>query len=87
MTAMSIHLTANAGIVIECPAGITLKSGASSVDVSPGGVYITGTPMAFINSGSMPAMTSDPSSGSPDSPEDPKDPDTADDGSKGTKLK
>ena len=86
MTAMSIHLTANAGIVIECPAGITLKSGASSVDVSPGGVFITGTPMAFINSGSMPAMTMDPSGGSPDSPQDPKDPDTADDGTKGTKL-
>jgi len=86
MTAMSIHLTANAGIVIECPAGITLKSGASSVDVSPGGVFITGTPMAFINSGSMPAMTMDPSGGSPDSPQDPQDPDTADDGSKGTKL-
>jgi type VI secretion system secreted protein VgrG len=87
MTAMSIHLTGQSGIVIECPAGITLKAGASSVDVSPGGVYITGTPMAFINSGSMPAMATDPSSGSPDSPEDPKDPDTADDGSKGTKLK
>jgi len=86
MTAMSIHLTANAGIVIECPAGITLKSGASSVDVSPGGVFITGTPMAFINSGSMPAMTMDPSGGSPESPQDPKDPDTADDGTKGTKL-
>ena len=86
MTAMSIHLTANAGIVIECPAGITLKSGASSVDVSPGGVFITGTPMAFINSGSMPAMTMDPTAGNPDSPEAPKDPDTADDGSKGTKL-
>ncbi len=87
MTAMSIHLTGQSGIVIECPAGITLKAGGSSVDVSPGGVFITGTPMAFINSGSMPAMTSDPSSGSPDSPQDPKDPDTADDGSKGTKLK
>jgi len=86
MSAMSIHLTGEAGIVIECPAGITLKAGASSVDISPGGVYITGTPMAFINSGSMPAMTSDPSGGSPDSPEDPKDPDTADDGTKGTKL-
>ncbi len=87
MTAMSIHLTGQAGIVIECNAGITLKAGGSSIDVSPGGVYITGTPMAFINSGSMPAMTSDPSGGSPDSPQDPKDPDTADDGSKGTKLK
>jgi type VI secretion system secreted protein VgrG len=86
MTAMSIHLTGQAGIVIECNAGITLKAGASSIDVSPSGVYITGTPMAYLNSGSMPAMTSDPSGGSPDSPEDPKDPDTADDGSKGTKL-
>ena len=87
MTAMSIHLTGQSGIVIECPAGITLKAGGSSVDVSPGGVFITGSPMAFINSGSMPAMATDPSSGSPDSPQDPKDPDTADDGSKGTKLK
>ena len=83
MTAMSIHLTGQTGIVIECNAGITLKAGGSSVDISPGGVYITGTPMAFINSGSMPATATDPSSGSP---EDPKDPDTADDGSKGTKL-
>jgi type VI secretion system secreted protein VgrG len=86
MTAMSIHLTGQSGIVIECPAGITLKAGGSSVDVSPGGVFITGSPMAFINSGSMPAMATDPSKGSPDSPQDPKDPDTADDGSKGTKL-
>jgi type VI secretion system secreted protein VgrG len=86
MTAMSIHMTANAGIVIECTAGITLKSGSNSVDISPGGVFVTGTPFVFLNSGSMPAMTSDPSGGSPDSPTDPKDPDTADDGSKGTKL-
>ena len=35
----------------------------------------------FLNSGSMPSMTSDPSGGSPDSPQDPQDPDTADDGS------
>lgn len=86
MTAMSIHLTGQAGIVIECPAGITLKSGSNSVDISPGGVFVTGTPFVFLNSGSMPAMTSDPSGGSPDSPQDPQDPDTADDGSKGTKL-
>jgi type VI secretion system secreted protein VgrG len=86
MTAMSIHLTANAGIVIECPAGITLKSASNSVDISPAGVFVTGTPFVFLNSGSMAAMTSDPSAGSPDSPQAPKDPDTADDGSKGTKL-
>jgi type VI secretion system secreted protein VgrG len=86
MTAMSIHLTGQSGIVIECPAGITLKSGSNSVDISPGGVFVTGTPFVFLNSGSMPSMTSDPSGGSPDSPQDPKDPDEADDGSKGTKL-
>jgi type VI secretion system secreted protein VgrG len=89
MSAMSIHLTGESGIVIECPAGITLSSGPNSIDVSPEGVYITGVPMAFINSGSSPASTSDPSSNSPDSPDSPTaptDPDTADDGSKGTKL-
>ena len=86
MTAMSIHMTANAGIVIECPAGITLKAASNSVDISPAGVFVTGTPFVFLNSGSSPAMTSDPSAGSPDSPQAPQDPDTADDGSKGTKL-
>jgi type VI secretion system secreted protein VgrG len=89
MSAMSIHLSAETGIVIECPLGITLSAGPNSIDVSPAGVFITGTPFAFINSGSSPASTSDPSAGSPDSPDsptDPQDPDTADDGSKGTKL-
>jgi type VI secretion system secreted protein VgrG len=86
MSAMTIHLSAEMGIVIECPLGITLSSGANSIDIGPAGVFITGTPFAFINSGSSPASTNDPSAGSPDSPEDPKDPDTADDGSKGTKL-
>jgi type VI secretion system secreted protein VgrG len=86
MTAMTIHLSAEMGIVIECPLGITLSSGANSIDIGPAGVFITGTPFAFINSGSSPASTNDPSAGSPDSPQDPKDPDTADDGSKGTKL-
>jgi type VI secretion system secreted protein VgrG len=89
MSAMSIHLSAETGIVIECPLGITLSSGANSIDIGPAGVYATGVPFVNLNSGSSPASTSDPSSGSPDSPDsptDPKDPDTADDGSKGTKL-
>ncbi len=89
MSAMSIHLSADTGIVIECPLGITLSAGPNSIDIAPEGVFITGTPFAFINSGSSPASTEDPSAGSPDSPDsptDPKDPDTADDGSKGTKL-
>ena len=88
MSAMSIHLSAEAGIVIECPAGITLSAGGSSIDVSPAGVFVTGGPMVFLNSGSAPAMTSDPSSGSPDSPDSPDsptDPDKADDGTKFTK--
>lgn len=86
MSAMSIHLSAETGIVIECPLGITLSSGANSIDIGPAGVFVTGTPFVYLNSGSSPASTSDPSPGSPDSPTDPKDPDTADDGSKGTKL-
>jgi len=89
MSAMSIHLSAETGIVIECPLGITLSAGPNSIDIAPEGVFITGTPFAFINSGSSPASTEDPSAGSPDSPDsptDPNDPDTADDGSKGTKL-
>jgi type VI secretion system secreted protein VgrG len=88
MSALSIHLTGQAGIVIECPAGITLSGGGGSVDIGPAGVFVTG-PMVFLNSGSSPASTSDPSGGSPSSPDaptDPQDPDVADDGSKGTKL-
>jgi type VI secretion system secreted protein VgrG len=89
MSALSIHLSAEAGIVIECPVGITLSSGANSIDIGPAGVFVTGTPFVFLNSGSSPASSSDPSAGSPDSPDaptDPQDPDTADDGSQGTKL-
>jgi type VI secretion system secreted protein VgrG len=89
MSALSIHLSAETGIVIECPVGITLSSGANSIDIGPAGVFVTGTPFVYLNSGSSPASTSDPSSGSPDSPDvptAPNDPDTADDGSKGTKL-
>jgi len=89
MSAMTIHLSADMGIVIECPLGITLSSGANSIDIGPAGVYVTGVPFVNLNSGSSPASTNDPSSGSPDSPDaptDPQDPDTADDGSKGTKL-
>ena len=89
MSALSIHLSAETGIVIECPVGITLSSGANSIDLGPAGVFVTGMPFVYLNSGSSPASTSDPSSGSPDSPDAPtapNDPDTADDGSKGTKL-
>jgi type VI secretion system secreted protein VgrG len=86
LSAMTIHLSAEMGMVIECPLGITLSSGANSIDIGPAGVFITGTPFAYINSGSSPASTNDPSAGSPSSPDSPKDPDTADDGSKGTKL-
>jgi type VI secretion system secreted protein VgrG len=80
MTAMTIHLTAQAGMVIECDAGITLKSGSNSVDISPAGVFVTGTPFVFLNSGSMPSMSTDPSKGNPDSPSDATDPKQADKG-------
>ena len=86
MKAMCIHLSGQSGIVIDCPAGITLSSGANSIDIGPAGVFVTGTPFVFLNSGSSPVSTQDPSAGSPDSPTAPKDPDTADDGTKGTKL-
>jgi len=89
MTAMTIHLSAEMGLLIECPLGITLSSGANSIDIGPAGVFVTGVPFVYLNSGSSPSSTNDPSGGSPDSPDaptDPKDPDTADDGSKGTKL-
>ena len=50
-TDTTIHLNAGAVAVIEAAAGLTLKVGGSTIDINPGGVFITG-PMVFINSGS-----------------------------------
>ncbi|MGA7925776.1 MAG: type VI secretion system tip protein TssI/VgrG [Candidatus Sulfotelmatobacter sp.] len=85
-TDTTIHLNAGAVAVIEAAAGLTLKVGGSTIDLNPGGVFITG-PMVFINSGSASVSAPDASPQSPDAPTAPQDPDTADDGSKGTKLK
>ena len=82
-TDTTIHLNAGAVAVIEAAAGLTLKVGGSTIDINPGGVFITG-PMVFLNSGSASVSAPD---ASPQSPDAPQDPDTADDGSKGTKLK
>ena len=83
----TIHLNAGMSAVIEAGMELTLKAGANFIDIGPGGIFISGTPMVFINSGGAAGSAPDASPQSPDSPTAPKDPDTADDGSKGTKLK
>jgi type VI secretion system secreted protein VgrG len=82
----TIHLNAGMSAVIEAGMELTLKAGANFIDIGPAGVFISGTPMVFINSGGAAGSAPDANPQSPDSPQDPKDPDTADDGSKGTKL-
>ncbi len=82
----AIHLNAGMSAVIEAGMELTLKAGANFIDIGPAGIFISGTPMVFINSGGAAGSAPDASPQSPDSPTAPKDPDTADDGSKGTKL-
>jgi type VI secretion system secreted protein VgrG len=82
----TIHLNAGMSAVIEAGVELTLKAGANFIDIGPAGIFISGTPMVFINSGGAAGSAPDASPQSPDSPTAPKDPDTADDGSKGTKL-
>jgi type VI secretion system secreted protein VgrG len=83
----TIHLNAGMSAVIEAGMELTLKAGSNFIDIGPAGIFISGTPMVFINSGGAAGSAPDASPQSPDSPTAPKDPDTADDGSKGTKLK
>ncbi len=82
----TIHLNAGMSAVIEAGMELTLKAGANFIDIGPAGIFISGTPMVFINSGGAAGSAPDASPQSPDSPTAPKDPDTADDGSKGAKL-
>jgi type VI secretion system secreted protein VgrG len=82
----TIHLNAGMSVVIEAGMELTLKAGANFIDIGPAGIFISGTPMVFINSGGAAGSAPDASPQSPTSPTDPKDPDKADDGSKGTKL-
>jgi type VI secretion system secreted protein VgrG len=82
----TIHLNAGMSAVIEAGMELTLKAGSNFIDIGPAGIFISGTPMVFINSGGAAGSAPDASPQSPDSPTDPKDPDSADDGSKGTKL-
>ena len=82
----TIHLNAGMSAVIEAGMELTLKAGANFIDIGPAGIFISGTPMVFINSGGAAGSAPDASPQSPDSPTAPKDPDTADDGTKGTKL-
>jgi len=83
----TIHLNAGMSAVIEAGMELTLKAGSNFIDIGPAGIFISGTPMVFINSGGAAGSAPDASPQSPDSPTDPKEPDTADDGTKGTKLK
>jgi type VI secretion system secreted protein VgrG len=85
-TDTTIHLNAGMSAVIEAGLELTLKAGANFIDIGPAGIFISGTPMVFINSGGAAGSAPDANPQSPDSPTAPKDPDTADDGSKGTKL-
>lgn len=82
----TIHLNAGMSAVIEAGMELTLKAGSNFIDIGPAGIFISGTPMVFINSGGAAGSAPDANPQSPDSPTDPKDPDTADDGSKGTKM-
>lgn len=82
----TIHLNAGMSAVIEAGMELTLKAGSNFIDIGPAGIFISGTPMVFINSGGAAGSAPDASPQSPDSPTAPKDPDTADDGSKGTKM-
>lgn len=85
-TNTTIHLNAGMSAVIEAGMELTLKAGANFIDIGPAGIFISGTPMVFINSGGAAGTAPDANPQSPASPTDPIDPDTADDGSKGTKL-
>ncbi len=49
---MSVHIKAGMSLVIEAGTAITIKAGSNSISLTPAGIFIAGTPMVFINSGS-----------------------------------
>jgi type VI secretion system secreted protein VgrG len=73
------YLKAASGLCIECPAGISIMCGGSSVVLDSSGVSITGTSVTIM--GSVVKINSGPGSpptpGSPAQPESPVDPDPA----------
>jgi type VI secretion system secreted protein VgrG len=68
---MNVHFKANANIVLEATAGITLKVGGSLVNIGPAGVDIVG-PMVKINSGGGGGSATAAADASPAKPADAK---------------
>jgi type VI secretion system secreted protein VgrG len=64
-------------IVIEALTGLTIKQGANFITMNPGGIYISGVPLVYINSGGSALSGSPGSPVSPLAPTDPTDADTA----------
>ncbi len=82
-TSSTISFKAGATIVLDAPAGVTLKCGGSFVAVTPKGVDIVG-PMVGLNSGGSGGSAKGPSIVAPTEPEKP---DVADDAVPGTIIK
>jgi type VI secretion system secreted protein VgrG len=74
-----IHLHSDAKIVIDGGSRVSIKVGGSFIDISDGGIAISGK-VVNINSGGS------ADTGTDAKPDGPKGPEIADDGSKGTRL-
>lgn len=69
---MDIFLVAQNKIVLQANASVTVANSASYVDVGPGGVTISGSPMVFINGGG--SKSGSASAKTPAAPKAPKQP-------------
>jgi type VI secretion system secreted protein VgrG len=67
-------------VVIEALVGLTIKQGPNFITMNQGGIFISGVPMVFINSGGSALSGSPGSPVSPLSPTDPQEADTANPG-------
>jgi type VI secretion system secreted protein VgrG len=67
-------------VVIEALTGLTIKQGPNFITMNPSGIFISGVPMVFINSGGSALSGSPGSPVSPLSPTDPQEADTANPG-------
>jgi type VI secretion system secreted protein VgrG len=71
-----IHLKAGTNVTIESGAALTLKVGGNFINISSGGIFVSGT-MVMLNSG---GAAGSGSGSSPDAPKEPKEADTAEAG-------
>jgi len=69
---MEIHLKAGMKVVIEAGMQLTIKAGSSFIDINPGGIFISGTPVVMINSGGSAGSGSGSSPDAPKAPTAPK---------------